>query len=504
MAVITEMEDRFERIRRTGGLFLAPIIFLILYFLPLPSLTPQAHKLLAIVALTITCWVTECIPLSVAALLGPTLAIIFGVDEAKVVYAPFADPIIILLLGSFIIAKAMSVQGLDRRFAFEILSIKGISRTSTSLLLGVVLIVAIISMWVSNSATTAMMFPIALGILSALNTIQVEKRGKGVTDDNYATGFMLIVAYSASIGGISTPVGTPPNLITLGMLETLAGVEIDFLKWMSVGVPITLVMIVFLWLYMSLACPSPVKELKGFSSFIAEEKGRLGRWKKGEINVLIAFAIAVILWVTPGFISIFSGTDSAAYKAFNKTFPESVVAIIAACTLFILPTNWKGREFTLTLREAMDIDWGTLLLFGGGLSLGAMMFKTGLAETIGKSLIDITGAGSAFSITALGLFLAILLSETTSNTATANMLIPLIIAIAASAGINPVPPAIAIGIGASFGFMFPVSTPPNAIVYGSGLIPITKMIKYGVVVDVVGYVIVLLGVLILCPLVGLG
>jgi sodium-dependent dicarboxylate transporter 2/3/5 len=502
--VITEAEDRFERIRRTGGLFLAPLIFLILYFLPLPSLTPQAHKLLAIVALTITCWVTECIPLSVAALLGPTVAIIFGVEEAKVVFAPFADPIIILLLGSFIIAKAMSVQGLDRRFAFEILSIKGVSRTSTSLTLGVAIVVAFVSMWVSNSATTAMMFPIALGILSALKTIRVEKREKGLRDDNYATGFMLTVAYAASIGGIGTPVGTPPNLITLGMLETLAGVEIDFLKWMSVGVPITLVMLVFLWVYMSVVCPSPVKEFKGFSSFIADEKAKLGAWGRGEINVLIAFAVAVILWITPGIISIFWGTDSAAYKAYNKSLPESVVAVIAACTLFILPSNWKEREFTLTLREAMDIDWGTLLLFGGGLSLGAMMFKTGLAEAIGKSLLDLTGAGSALSITALGLLLAIVLSETTSNTATANMLIPLIIAISASAGINPVPPAIAVGIGASFGFMFPVSTPPNAIVYGSGLIPITKMIKYGFVIDVVGYIIVLLGVLILCPLVGLG
>lgn len=152
----------------------------------------------------------------------------------------------------------------------------------------------------------------------------------------------------------------------------------------------------------------------------------------------------------------------------------------------------------------MDIDWGTLLLFGGGLSLGAMMFKTGLAEVMGKSLVAFTGANSLISITALGLFLAIVLSETTSNTATANMLIPLIIAISVSAGISPLPPAIAVGIGASFGFMLPVSTPPNAIVYGSGLIPITKMIKYGFVIDIVGYFIVLAGVLILCPLVGLG
>jgi len=502
--MISETEERFERIRRTSGLFLAPAVFLIVYFLPLPSLTPQAHRLLSIVASTVTCWITECIPIPIAALLGPTLAVIFGVDEAKAVYSPFADPIVILLLGSFIIAKAMSSQGLDRRFAFEILSIKGVSRTSTSVSLGVGLVVVLVSMWVSNSATTAMMFPIAIGILNVLNSIFVETREKGFIDHRYSTGLMLLVAYSASIGGISTPVGTPPNLITLGMLKELAQVKIDFLRWMTLGIPITLVMFVFVWLYMSLACPAVVKELKGFSSFISQEEKRLGKWKQGEINVLIAFGVAVVLWITPGFISILLGTDSAVYKAYDKSLPESVVALIAACTLFILPTNWEKREFTLTIKEAMDIDWGTLLLFGGGLSLGAMMFKTGLAESIGKTLINLTGADSLTSITALGLFLAVTLSETTSNTATANMLLPLIIAISTSAGISPVPPAIAVGIGASFGFMFPVSTPPNAIVYGSGLIPITKMIKYGFVIDFVGYIIVLAGVLILCPLVGLG
>ncbi len=436
--------------------------------------------------------------------MGPTLAVVFQVEDAKAAYSPFANPIVILLLGSFILAKTMSVQGLDRRFALGILSLKGVSRTSTAISLGIGAIVAILSMWLSNSATTAMMFPIGLGVLSALNSIIAEAREKGLSNQRYATGLMLMVAYSASIGGIGTPVGSPPNLIALGMLDELAGVEIDFLRWMAVAIPIALVMFVFLWLYMSLACPSVFKELKGVSSFISKEKQKLGRWRRGEVNVLIAFGVAVFLWLTPGVISIFFGTDSAAYKAYSKSLPESVAVLIAVCMLFILPTNWEKREFTLTIKEAMDIDWGTLLLFGGGLSLGAMMFKTGLAEAMGKSLINLTGAGSLISITALGLFLAITITETTSNTASANMLLPLIIAIATSAGVSPVPPAIAVGIGASLAFMLPVSTPPNAIVYGSGLIPITKMIKYGFVLDVVGYIIVLAGVLILYPLVGLG
>ncbi len=501
--MITETEDRFERTRRTAGLFLAPAIFLIIYFLPLPSLSPQAHILSSIVAFTIICWITECIPIPVAALLGPTLAVVFRVDSAKAVYAPFADPIVILLLGSFIIAKAMSYQGLDRRLAFEILSIKGVSRTSTTVSFGVGIVVVLLSMWISNSAATAMMFPITLGILGALSSILAQTGEPGIKDQRYATGLMLIIAYAASIGGISTPVGTPPNLITLGMLEEIEGIKIDFLKWMAVGTPITFVMFLLVWLYMSIVCPSSVKELKGFYSFISNQKKQLGNWKRGEINVLIAFGLAVVLWITPGFMSIISGPDSLTYKMYDKSLPEPVVALIAASMLFMLPTDWKRREFTLTFKKATEIDWGTLLLFGGGLSLGSMMFKTGLAGAIGEYLVNLTGADSPVSITALGLFMAITLSETTSNTATANMLLPLIIAVSVSAGISPLPPAIAVGIGSSFAFMLPVSTPPNAIVYGSGLIPVTRMIKYGFVVNVVGYIVVLAGVLILCPLVGL-
>ncbi len=495
-------EDRFERIRRTSGLFLAPLIFLIIYFIPLPSLTPQAHRLLSIVAFTITCWITECIPIPIASLLGPTLAVIFQVDNAKAVYSPFADPIIILLLGSFILAKAMSTQGLDRRFAFNILSIKGFAHTGTTLSLGVGLVAFLLSMWISNAATTAIMLPIGLGILSVLKaTLNTDT--KSMRSREYSAALMLIIAYSASIGGISTPVGTPPNLITLGMLEELAGVKIDFLSWMAVGIPIALVMFIFLWLKISITSPFAVKELKGLSSLISEQKKLHGEWRRGEINVLIAFILAVVLWVSPGFLGIILGTDSDIYKVYDMVLPEYVVPIISALLLFILPTNWEKREFTITLKEAMQIDWGTLIIFGGGLSLGVMMFKTGLAEVIGKSLIEITGALSITSLSVLGLFLAVTLSEITSNTATANLLLPFIIAIAASAGISPVIPALAVGIGSSFGFMLPVSTAPNAIVYGSGLIPITKMIKYGFLLDVVGYVIVLLGVLILCPLVGL-
>src|SRR5574341_626231 len=172
-------DDGFERIRRTTGLFLAPLIFLILYFIPLPSLTPQAHRLLSIVVFTVTCWITECIPLPIAALLGPTLAIIFQVDSAKAIYSPFADSIIILLLGSFILAKAMSSQGLDRRFAFDVLSIKSFSHTGTTLSLGIGLVAFLLSMWISNAAVTAIMLPIGLGILSVLRAT-LDKDTKSV------------------------------------------------------------------------------------------------------------------------------------------------------------------------------------------------------------------------------------------------------------------------------------------------------------------------------------
>jgi sodium-dependent dicarboxylate transporter 2/3/5 len=495
---LSSAEIKFEKWRRTVGLFLGPPIFILLLILPLTTLTPPAHKLLAILGLVITFWVTEAIPIPVTALLGAVLCVVMGVGTEKEVLAPFADPIVFLFIGSFILAEAMKVHRLDRRFAYAILSSSWVGNSSTRLLLAVGLVCAGVSMWISNTATTAMFFPIALGILRAL-----EETGKGTSLKKLSTGMMLLVAYAASVGGIGTPVGTPPNLIGLGMIDRILGREIPFFEWMSFAIPITLIMLLVLFFLILLLHRPEHKRLTGIQEHIKERRRTLGKWKRGEKNALLAFLVAVTLWILPGVLAVL-GVGFASEQAFFKSrFPEGIVALVAACFLFFLPTDWKKREFTLSWRDAVNIDWGTIILFGGGLTLGGLIFSTQLAHAIGSALLGITGANSQWSITFLAIFLGILMSETTSNTASANMVIPVMIAIAQTSGVSPIPPALGACLGASFGFMLPVSTPPNAIVYASGKIPITKMIKTGIFFDLTGLILIWISLRILCPLMGL-
>jgi len=240
------------------------------------------------------------------------------------------------------------------------------------------------------------------------------------------------------------------------------------------------------------------------ADYVAAERLRLGGWTQGQINTLIAFGVAIALWVLPGVLAL-PGLDRAEpiKKWLDARVPESVAALIAAVLLFVLPTRPRDADFTLSWPEAAKIDWGTILLFGGGLSLGTLMFETGVAKALGEAITARTGATSLWALTALCVAIGIFLSETTSNTASANMVIPVAIALAQSAGVSPLPPALGACLGASFGFMLPVSTPPNAIAYGSGLVPIPRMIRAGVVFDVLGFVIILAGLRVLCPLLGL-
>lgn len=496
--VLSSAEITFEKWRKTIGLFIAPSVFFLILFLPFSGLTLPAHKLLAILGLVVTLWITEAIPIPASALLGAVLCVVLGVGSDKAVLAPFADPIVFLFIGSFIIAEAMKVHQLDRRFAYAILSLSWVGNSSYRILFVIGLISACLSMWISNTATTAMIFPIALGILRALEEIENKRNFKKL-----GTGMMLLVAYSSSIGGIATPVGTPPNLIGIGMIQRLIGEKISFFEWMSFALPITFFMFVILFLLIILLHPPEEKVLSGIREYIKERREKLGKWKRGEKNALVAFLVAVSLWILPGVFAVLGDDFSSHLEFFQSHFPEAIVALFAALILFVLPADWKKREFTISWRQAVRIDWGTIILFGGGLTLGSLMFSTKLADAIGSSLLSLTGAHSLWGITALAIFLGILMSETTSNTASANMVIPVMIAIANSAGVSPLPPALGACLGASFGFMLPVSTPPNAIVYSSGKIPITKMIKTGIFFDLSGFIIIWIGLHLFCPLLGM-
>jgi sodium-dependent dicarboxylate transporter 2/3/5 len=243
--------------------------------------------------------------------------------------------------------------------------------------------------------------------------------------------------------------------------------------------------------------------IAGSREWVRRELAALGPWSRGQKNAMAAFLVTVCLWVIPGFLAVFGGSASPAARWYGGHLPEAAAALIGAALLFLLPVDWQKREFTISWRQAADIDWGTLLLFGGGLSLGNLMFSTRLADHIGQGLLRFSGAESLWGITAAAIFIAIIASETTSNTAAANMVVPVVICLALAAGVNPVPPALGAILGCSWGFMLPVSTPPNAIVYGSGLVPIVKMIRAGFIFDVLGGLVIWACLRLLLPLAGL-
>ena len=480
-----EKQKLMER-RKEIGFFLGPLLFLLVYLSPFLPQNPKAHNLLAIFFLIVVWWVTECIPIPITALLIPVFITVFRVASAKEAFAPFANPIIMLFMGSFILARAMSVHSLDQKIAYSILSLKNIARKKTRILFAFGLTTVFLSLWISNTATTAMMFPIALGVFDTLNS---EKEKKGAS--SFSLILLLTLAYSASIGGIGTPIGSPPNLIAIGMLEKLADYRITFFQWMIIGFLVLIPMYFFLFFFMKFKLRGEKNSglLANIHSF-KDKKPKAGL-SRAQKNVLAAFSVTVFLWIFPGFISLVWGREAPFSLWLQGHFPESIAAIIGASILFILPINLSRGEFTLSLKEALKIDWGTLLLFGGGLSLGFQMFETGLADAIGNFFIS--SGGSAANLSLIILFsvaFSVFLTEVTSNTASANMIIPIIIAISNSASINPIPPVLGSAIGCSFAFMLPVATPPNAIIYGSGMVRLPQMMKFGFWMNIAGIIII--------------
>lgn len=487
-------------LRKKIGFFLGPFLFLLLYFLPILSQNPKAHTLLSIFSLVVVWWVSECLPIPITSLLIPVFLVIFGLSGAEEAFAPFANPIIMLFMGSFIIARAMSLHGLDQKLAHTILSHHSIAGKRGRILFALGLTSALISLWVSNTATTAMMYPIALGILTSSR----KKGNDAPLSGTFAISLLLTAAYASSLGGIGTPIGSPPNLIAISMLDKLASIRFTFFQWMATSFLAFLPMFLILYLFMKKKAKKDLSDSLDPRPDFPPPKAQGKGLTKGQKNVLYVFSLAVFLWILPGVVSLTSGSQSPVFLWLQKHIPESVVAVFAASLLFLLPVNSKRGEFTLTLKEGLKIDWGTLLLFGGGLSLGVQLFQTGLADAIGKFFLSLGGEKPSLAlITLLSITFSVVLTEVASNTATASMVIPVIIAVCQAASLSVLPPVLGSAIGCSFAFMLPISTPPNAIVYGSGLIPLSKMVKYGFWLDFIGIFVIWLSIWGLAPLVGL-
>jgi solute carrier family 13 (sodium-dependent dicarboxylate transporter), member 2/3/5 len=509
---LSPAEERFERRRRTVGLFLGPLVFAAMLLIPF-ELEPNQHRLAAILAFVVVWWVTEAIPIPVTAVLGVALVALLeatppppeGDSATDVVFAAFSDDTFFLFIGSFIIAQSMVVHGLHRRLAYRVLASRFVGGSTYRIILAFGLIGALTSPVMSNTAGAAMMLPIALGVMAVVGGM-VASQLEGDRDPErlrFGAALMLVITYGITVGGLLLPIGSPPNLIGRELLEEETGEPITFLEWFLMALPIVVLMFIAVVVVVTLLNRPEVKHVEGVEEYVADERRKLGSLSRGEKNTLLVLALALIGWFLPGVVGVIAGDDSDAYTQVSEAANEGTVAIIAAALLFLLPLDWARRKFTLNWNEAARIDWGTILLFGGGIVLGSMLSETGLAEEMGKWVSSTTGVSSLFGITVVIVIVAVLISETTSNTASAAIMVPIAISIAAASGLNPTIPALAAIFGANYGFMLPVSTPPNAIVYSSGFIPITRMLKAGAVFDVIGAILCIGGVIAMANLVGL-
>ena len=365
----TDAELRFDEVRRKVGLVAGPLLFLLVLAWPFTSLTPEGHRLAAIMALVIVFWITEALPLAVTALLGPTLVVLLQVAPAGLTFRPFASPTIFLFIGSFILAQALFVHRVNERIAYGVLSLRIIGAHPTRILIAYGLLAASLSAWMSNTATAAMLVPIGLTLLRFMESeATIPKR--------YGTALMLMTTYCCSRGGMATPVGTPPNLIAIGMLSEQLDVRITFFQWMLFSTPIVLVLLAIVFVYLSWVGRTGVREIPGVEQIIAERKRALGPWRRGEINAVIAFSVTIVLWIGPGLLALVLGTDHPLVASVTASVPSAVAALVGVVLLFLLP-NSKTERTTITWRQAAQIDWGTILLFGGGLALGALAGATG-------------------------------------------------------------------------------------------------------------------------------
>ncbi len=454
------------------------LIVPLIVFLSMGNWPPEQRWVATTFAFAVTSWMTEALPLAITALVSTCLLVTTGALSTKDAFGAYGDQIILLFVGSFIIAKSMEDSGLDRRISYWLLSKPFATRSPSSILLSIGTIACVISLFVSNTATTAMLLPIGRTILKA---IHVEKRGHPIS-----TSVLLMLTWGSSIA-VGTIIGTPPNVIGVALIRESTGVSINFVQWAMFGMPITILMLLIAWMLLRVWRGVEQPNTSSARTVAVEELHSLGPLRDSEKVSMIGFGVALTLWILPGFIEYAAGSGTQIAKLWTARVPEAVAALAGALVLFVMPCKDRIEKRAMTWASATKIEWGTIILFAGGLALGKATFESGLAKSVGESLAHSTGASNVWAITALSIAMSILLSELASNTASATTMTPVAIALAQGAHVSPIPPALGAVIGSNLGFMLPISTAPNAIVYSSGLVPSGVMLRAGLLFDVIGF-----------------
>lgn len=458
---------------QASGLIIGPILLLITLLLPAPEgMNPQAWGALGMLLLMATWWATEAIPIPATALLPIILIPALGIGSISDATAPYANPIIFLFLGGFALGLAMQRWNLHKRIALA--TLLAVGREPKRQIAGFMLATAFLSMWVSNTATTIMMLPIGVSVINMMGSDNPDSVRR------FATALALAIAYAASVGGIATLIGTPPNAMLAAYLLETHQISIGFAQWMLIGVPVSVIMLVIIWWLLTRG-GFGLKEAADSSQIIRHQLSELGKMSRGEKLVAAVFMTTACAWIFRPLLS----ADLLPW------LNDTVIAITAAIVLFLLPVDWKGGVFVMNWETAEGMPWGVLILFGGGLSMAGAISDSGLAAWIAEAL-SILGVLPALLMIGVVCIVLIFLTEVTSNTATAATFLPLMGALAIAQGVSPVLLTVPAAIAASCAFMMPVATPPNAIVFASGHLHIRDMIRAGFLLNLAGILVVTL------------
>lgn len=469
--------------KKMVGLIAGPLAFVLinLFFHP-QGLSPSGHAVLASTVWVAIWWITEALPIAVTALMPIILFPLSGATNISEAVSGYSHPYIFLFIGGFLLAIALEKWQLHRRIALNIIHIVGTNQPKV--ILGFMLATAFLSMWISNTATTVMMLPIGMAIVSQLS------KGEDHTSSNFGKALMLGIAYSASIGGIATLIGTPPNLILAGVIQRTYGIEISFGQWFKIGLPFAVLMLGICWLYLTKFAFKLSKDKSEIGrSEIRDQLLKLGKLRKEEKLVLSVFIATAFAWISRSYIlqQLIPGID------------DTIIAISAGVLLFVLPSSNEGEKL-ISWEDAVKLPWGVLLLFGGGISLAVGFDSSGLAEWIGLQLTSLQGI-SIFILLLVLIAAVNFLTEITSNLATTAVILPILAPLALVADAHPFVLMVGTAMAASCAFMLPVATPPNALVFGSGYFRISDMMRAGIWLNLISILILIFLVYYLLPLV---
>ncbi len=456
-----------------------PVLFLLVLLLPGPeSLSVNAQRVAAVAVWMSVWWIAGVIPVGATAIIPFALFPILGVMKGSDAIQCFAHWVVFLMLGGFMLAAAMERWNLHRRIALAVIDTIGV--TPRRIVLGFMIATAALSMWISNTSTSLMMLPVAVAVLKKFQEIAGKEVGEKI-----APALMLAIAYSASIGGVGTLIGTPPNGVFAAQASELYGQTISFFDWLKVGIPMVIVILPVAWFYLvRIQFPLPARVREGGAEVIKEERRLLGRMSRGEIGVAVIFVLTALGWIfrKPIVIGDFSIPGLATYIPTINS--DATIALCAAVLLFAVPVDLKRRECILDMKSALKIPWDILLIFGGGICLADGFIQSGLSAWLGNQLTFMKGC-HPYLVVLVCVTLVTFLTEITSNSASSTIFMPIMGALAVGIGQHPFLLMVPCCVAVSMAFMLPVATPPNAVVFGSGYVKIQQMAQTGFVMNLI-------------------